>query len=299
MLSRFNQYRVLPVESVVYNGPTVRIGAFRCPSGHPMFRDSGPIQLPCFVFPRTTVAILRGGRPIIASPNLVTIYNEGDEYDRKEVVEGAGDQCDWFQLEPAMLADLAESFGRPSSSTTPFARSWVPSNAELYLAQRRTFNQAAAGLLDGLAAEEAVVSLAVSLFRAMGQEGNEERESSRGRGLVGALQEILATDLDQPLSLAFLAKTLKCSIFHLCRTFKRATGSSPHEFRQQVRMRAALERLAETDDDVLTLALDLGFSSHSHFSHAFRKRFGITPSSFRHSNPARRVTALGETGSAE
>jgi len=34
-------------------------------------------------------------------------------------------------------------------------------------------------------------------------------------------------------------------------------------------------------DDLTSLALDLGFSSHSHFTLAFRRAFGCTPSQFR------------------
>jgi AraC-like DNA-binding protein len=33
-------------------------------------------------------------------------------------------------------------------------------------------------------------------------------------------------------------------------------------------------------DDLTALALDLGFSSHSHFSAVFRRTFGLTPSRF-------------------
>ena len=34
-------------------------------------------------------------------------------------------------------------------------------------------------------------------------------------------------------------------------------------------------------DDLTELAMDLGFSSHSHFSARFRRAFGLTPSEFR------------------
>ena len=44
---------------------------------------------------------------------------------------------------------------------------------------------------------------------------------------------------------------------------------------------AALERLAVGADDLTTLALELGFSSHSHFTDAFRREFGRPPSAAR------------------
>lgn len=40
----------------------------------------------------------------------------------------------------------------------------------------------------------------------------------------------------------------------------------------------ALERLAEGADSLSRLALDLGFSSHSHFTTLFHRVFGVPPS---------------------
>ena len=40
-------------------------------------------------------------------------------------------------------------------------------------------------------------------------------------------------------------------------------------------------RLLAEYDDLTSLSLDLGFSSHSHFSSAFRTAYGRTPSEFK------------------
>ena len=72
-------------------------------------------------------------------------------------------------------------------------------------------------------------------------------------------------------------------MFHLARVFKARTGFSLHAYRNQLRLRAALERLAEPGVDLIDIALDLGFSSHSHFTDTFRRSFGKTPSVVRES----------------
>ena len=51
----------------------------------------------------------------------------------------------------------------------------------------------------------------------------------------------------------------------------------------RLRLRASLEHLADGADDLTTLALDLGFSSHSHFTAAFRQTYGRTPAEFQRS----------------
>jgi AraC-like DNA-binding protein len=53
-------------------------------------------------------------------------------------------------------------------------------------------------------------------------------------------------------------------------------------------LRTALERLAKGADDLTVLALELAFSSHSHFTDAFCREVGCTPSRLR--RDARRHT---------
>ena len=70
-------------------------------------------------------------------------------------------------------------------------------------------------------------------------------------------------------------------MFHLCRSFRRATGLTLHAYRDEVRLRLALERLQHGERDLSRLALDLGYSSHSHFTAAFRHTFDMPPSTAR------------------
>jgi AraC-like DNA-binding protein len=85
----------------------------------------------------------------------------------------------------------------------------------------------------------------------------------------------------QRLTLARIARALDCSVFHLCRSFRRATGLTLHRYQDAVRLRLALERLGDGERDLSRLALDLGYSSHSHFSAAFRQSFRVAPSAAR------------------
>jgi AraC-like DNA-binding protein len=86
-----------------------------------------------------------------------------------------------------------------------------------------------------------------------------------------------------------VAQGLYTSAFHLARVFRAETGFSLHAFRQSLRLRAALERLASGAVDLSALALELGFSSHSHFTERFRNEFGVAPSQIRQ---AARVESL-------
>ena len=50
-----------------------------------------------------------------------------------------------------------------------------------------------------------------------------------------------------------------------------------HAYRLDLRLRTALERLADPRVNLSLLALELGFSSHSHFAAVLRTRYGMTP----------------------
>ena len=53
-----------------------------------------------------------------------------------------------------------------------------------------------------------------------------------------------------------------------------------YKYQMQLRLARALDLLHQYDD-LSALGLDLGFSSHSHFSAAFRQAFGSSPSAFK------------------
>jgi AraC family transcriptional regulator len=93
------------------------------------------------------------------------------------------------------------------------------------------------------------------------------------------------------LTLARIAAAVGYSMFHLCRSFRQATGLTLHDYREQLRLRLALERLEQGECDLSRLALDLGYSSHSHFTAGFRRSFGAPPSD------ARRALATFRTAS--
>jgi AraC-like DNA-binding protein len=53
-----------------------------------------------------------------------------------------------------------------------------------------------------------------------------------------------------------------------------------YRYHLRLRLARALDLLPERED-LSGLAQDLGFSSHSHFSAAFKQVYGLTPAQFR------------------
>ena len=105
--------------------------------------------------------------------------------------------------------------------------------------------------------------------------------SAAHRNLADEAKELLGERLGERLTLAEIASGLCTSKYHLARVFRASTGFSLHGYRNQLRLRVALERLADPETRVSTLAHELGYVSHSHLTASFRQAFGLTPSAAR------------------
>ena len=274
------------VERIVFSSECVKIGAFRCATAHPSFRNSGPIRDDCFVFPRTAVVIQHDhARAFVADQTIVTLYNRRQEYERR-AVSADGDRCDWFAVSPELLRGaLLDRDPAAADDERPIRFTHAPADASTYLAQRRLFLEASASPgADPLDIEERVVSL---LDRVLDLAYDEPRAAAprlrmpHASDLADAAKQWVAPRAAGRLTLTRIARALDCSVFHLCRSFRHATGLTLHAYRDQVRLRLALERLETGERDLSRLALDLGYSSHSHFTAAFRRLFGVPPSAAR------------------
>ncbi|HJQ38345.1 MAG TPA: helix-turn-helix transcriptional regulator, partial [Thermoanaerobaculia bacterium] len=164
------------------------------------------------------------------------------------------------------------------------AKAWsafqqITAPADLYFAQRalisRLMNQSYA---DRAAAENAVLGFADTVVQLIAA-ARPRKVRSRSHRLVEDAKTLLASS--RHWSLSEIAGELNVTAYSLCKTFRAATGITLGEYRRQLRLRSALDRLRDGERDLTGLALDHGFSSHSHFTHAFRQTFGMTPSEYR------------------
>jgi AraC-like DNA-binding protein len=83
------------------------------------------------------------------------------------------------------------------------------------------------------------------------------------------------------LSIEDVAKSVGCSRARLFQIFKQATGMTPGDFLQRLRITKAAELLQSTQRPVTDIAFACGFTTSQYFSNVFRKHFGATPTTFR------------------
>jgi AraC-like DNA-binding protein len=112
-------------------------------------------------------------------------------------------------------------------------------------------------------------SLALTLARrALGPRTTHAANASVGRQrLVDRIKLLLASDLARRWSLGEIAAEVRGSPVYLTQVFQQVEGLPLYRYQLRLRLARALDLLAQYSD-LTTLSLDLGFSSHSHFSAA-------------------------------
>lgn len=99
--------------------------------------------------------------------------------------------------------------------------------------------------------------------------------------LMKRIMKVINDNLDNAdLKVEMLSKEIGLSRVQLHRRLKEITGISTGEFIRNIRLKKAAELLAEKKVNVSQVAYMVGFSSHTHFSTAFRKFYGISPTEY-------------------
>ncbi len=122
------------------------------------------------------------------------------------------------------------------------------------------------------------LEVAAALFyRPAGDELFCQRQKRQNQERVQKVIAVLKEDLGETLSLEDIGRRVGCSHFHLSRIFSQESGKSIFQYLRELRLERAAELLREGKLTVTQIALEVGYSSPSHFSTAFHEMFGCCP----------------------
>ncbi|WP_114239583.1 AraC family transcriptional regulator [Dyella sp. C9] len=230
------------------------------------------------VFPYRGLYLRHVGRDqAVADANHVLFFNAQEGYQVSHPLDG-GDSCLSLSLDPALLAELApHSLLRTEPEVAFRAQSMrIDARAQALVALlRHSLEQ---GSIEPLEAEALTLTL---VGRSLGPRSTRDSAASHGRRrLADRVKLLLSSDLSRRWTLAEIGRAIGCSPVYLTQVFKQVEGLPLYQYQLQLRLARALDLLAQ-HEDLSALATELGFSSHSHFSHAFHRAYGRSPTEFR------------------
>jgi len=222
-----------------------------------------------------------GGDDVVSDANQVLFVSGGEAFRLSEPLPGGYGE---LIITPALelLADVVQTTAERLPRHPLFRRRSRRADQGLQVLRARFLHYASRGDGDDLAAEELMVAL---LRAALAGPARAPEPSPATRRLIGRTKEFVEAHLSDPIRLRDVAHAVGASPAYLTDVFRRFEGLPLHQYVLQARLSRALVELPHADD-LTTLALDLGFSSHSHFAAAFRRAFHSTPSAFRASTAA-------------
>jgi len=233
------------------------------------------------VFPYRGVYIRHLGHgQAVAEANQVLFFNAHEGYRVSHPVPG-GDASLTLAVNGPLLRELAPPRTvLHDGAATAFRQQRLridPRAQALVALLRHSLRQ---NIADSLEAESLALTL---VHRALGPRTAHSAGASVARQrLVDRVKLVLASDPARRWTLAEIAAEVRGSPVYLTQVFQQVEGLPLYRYQLRLRLARALHLLAQYDD-LTALSGDLGFSSHSHFSAAFREAYGRSPSAFRQS----------------
>lgn len=217
-----------------------------------------------------------GGDQAVADANHVLFFNRGEGYQVSHPVTG-GDTSLVVSLPGELLAELTPASLCSAAGAFSFNQQHLRIDARaqaLVMLLRHSLENDSIETLEAEALSLTLVSRAVGPRTARASGATYAR-----RRLVDRVKVLLAGDLSRRWTLAEIAAEIGGSPVYLTQAFQQVEGLPLYRYQLRLRLARALDLIAERED-LSGLAQDVGFSSHSHFTAAFRQAYGMTPSEF-------------------
>jgi AraC-like DNA-binding protein len=230
------------------------------------------------VFPYRGVYLRHvGGDQAVADANHVLFFNQGQGYQVSHPVAG-GDASLVVSVSEQVLRELSPARLVNTGAAFTFSQQHLRIDARAQALVMLLKHSLQNGAIEPLEAEGLSLTL---VSRAMGPRTTHEQGATHARRrLVDRVKVLLAGDLSRRWTLAQIAAEIGGSPVYLTQAFQQVEGMPLYRYHLRLRLARALDLLAQRGD-LSALAQDLGFSSHSHFSAAFRQAYGMTPARFR------------------
>ena len=228
---------------------------------------------------------------VFADPTTLLCTHAGDSF-RMSHPHG-GDQSIVLSPSPQLIDHLTERFGssvfeqRRRMRIAPARAQWIAHTFYLDL-----LHEADRHPREG--ADECLLRFFEDIVA-----GDDAQRTLRDEALVRRALDYVHDTPETRLTLQHIANALQVRAPYLTHAFARHTGQPLYRYVMSLKLSRALFRIAAGDEDLTRIALDLGFSSHSHLSAAFKARYGRPPSTARRARGTQQGVAPESTIAAQ
>lgn len=293
----------------LFESELVGIGTLRMEVGHSeMNRERVAYVWPTVSFPRLPYTVRFDREESVQGDRNTAVLTSVGSVMRRASLTDRGIDSVWMDVHPNSLADMvsaATQSRRDPDARFPWRSAPLPTAPLLAITRLAArlrkqrgaladssspdpIRSAGAGAPTPLEVEETVlgaigaaVKSAVAAHAPAPRRAPSAAQARFHREAVDEVRRRLAVAPEERHGLVRLAAAVHVSPFHLCRLFKRHTGTPIHRYLERLRLRAAMIETVETRARMLDIALRHGFCSESHLSNAFLKEFGQRPSDLR------------------
>jgi AraC family transcriptional regulator len=273
-----------PADAILFRSESLCVLDFQCDPSHPRFAGIGPLRYACLFFPRRQCEIhVEGQAPFVSDQTGVFFLPAGTSY-RRRAIDPLGERATVICIDPELLRQMLEDLHRRRGSCAAaiLPNVWSHVGLAIHNESIALSTRLARRSIDPQTAEASIIGLVLRALACAGTDATrgvdaDARIATAHGELVVRVKKYIRENIDQRLGLSHLAAHVEVSPFHLCRLFRLATGQTVYQYQLQIRLAAALEMLPAYKGHLAALAMDLGFSSHSHFATLFKREYGFSP----------------------
>lgn len=209
---------------------------------------------------------------ISCSKNTLAIFNPGQYFS----VKGITNDCSriWMHISGALIPEILGDLGLLNKHIINLPENRAYSVLEKFSALHH------ASMLRKQSST-LIISRVLMLLDQFDQ--NDEYDNSSVSRILESALDYINENYSKKISISNLAKISNISESYLIRNFKNKYGLTPHQLILSLRFSNAVYYLQHTNTPIDDIAQICGFNDRVHFSSAFNKRYGCSPTEYRNS----------------
>jgi AraC-like DNA-binding protein len=260
-------------------GDDAALFSHKCDRPDPCGRTEYYVSAPCIVLSeRGAFQTSSALGEAVGDPATAVFRNTMSPYTVRDLPGPLG-RVLTIRLSPSVVRSMLAEVDPAAADQAMFSIASAPLPGRAALLHALARRELARG--DSLGIEESVLRLSAAVINRLQPRRAASTVTPKAREHVAAARDLLMRRACEPLRLRDLAAGSGCSPWHLARAFHAVTGTTVRRHVTRLRLRSALERVLDSDEGLTKIALDSGFADHSHFTSAFHREYGVTPSQVR------------------